>query len=164
LLSSHQEDVAADEISSQYSVPAFNIGFNEDCTLTSEGPTGADTVNVSSAVSGIPEGLVPRIATVRSPGVPSNCDAKSAPVKIPSDPGVKAAATSRLMGPKGVVLLPTTHPDVVPKLSPGPRFEKITPALAEAVIPAIRTPIAPFIGSSFELDLYRENYGYLPAF
>ena len=62
--------------------------------------------------------------------------------------GVNAAAISKVMEPKGVVLLPTTQPDVIPKLSPALRFEKITPAFADAPIPAIRIPIAILIGPS----------------
>src|SRR5215469_10201924 len=153
-LSSHQAAVEADEISSQYSVPAFNTGFNEEAILTSEGNAGAATVNVSSAASGVPEAPVTSSATVRSPGCPSNSAAKSTPVKIASDAGVNAAATSRVTDPKGVVLLPTTQPDVNVKLSPAPRFEKITSAFAGAIIPAQNKSSAPsslnrwFIGTS----------------
>src|SRR6516162_10899309 len=98
-LSSHQAAVESDEISSQYSVPAFNTGFNEDAILTSEGNADAATVNVSSAASGVPEAPVTRSATVRSPGCWSNSAAKSTPVKIASDAGVKATATSRVTDP-----------------------------------------------------------------
>src|SRR6516164_7611507 len=139
-LSSHEAAVEADEISSQYSVPAFNIGFNDEAILTSEESAGAATVNVSSAAPGVPAAPVTSSATVRSPGCSSksNSAAKSAPVKTASDAGVNAAATSRVTEPKGVVLLPTTQPEWVPKLSPGPRFEKIVPAFAHAATPAIR--------------------------
>src|SRR6201997_3407644 len=112
-LSSHHAAVEADEISSEYSVPAFKTGFNEDAILTSEGSAGVATVNVSSGASGVPEAPVTSSATVRSPGCSSNSAPKSAPVKIASDVGVNAAATSRVTDPKGVVLLPTTQPDVV---------------------------------------------------
>src|SRR5215472_13096153 len=109
-------------MSSQYCVPAFNTGFNEDAMLTSEGSAGAATVNVSSTASGVPEAPVTSSATIRSPGCPSNSTAKSAPVKIASDADVNAAATSRPTEPKGVALLPTTQPDVDLKLSPSPKF------------------------------------------
>jgi hypothetical protein len=132
-------------MSSQYSVPAFKTGFNVDCTLTSEGSIGAGTMNVSTTVSGVPDGPVVRSATARSPGWPNKYAAKSAPVKSPADIGVNAAAISKLVEPKGVVRLPTTQP-TVPKLSPGPRLEKITPAFADAAIPAIRILIAILIG------------------
>jgi hypothetical protein len=128
------------------SVPAFNTGFNEDAILTSEGSAGAATVNVSRAASGVPDAPVASSATVRSPGCPSNSAAKSTPVKIASDAGVNAAATSRVTEPKGVVLSPTTQPEVSLKLSPAPRFEKTTPAFAGVAIPAIIIPIAILIG------------------
>jgi hypothetical protein len=72
----------------------------------------------------------------------SNSAAKSAPLKIASAVGVTAAATSGVTEPKGVVLFPTTQPDVILKLSPAPRFEKITAAFAGAAIPVIGIPIA----------------------
>jgi hypothetical protein len=71
-------------------MPVFKTGLDEDCTLTSDGNVGAGTVNVSSAVSGVPEGPVPSSATVRSPGGPNKSAAKSAPVKIASDAEVNA--------------------------------------------------------------------------
>src|SRR5690348_15803372 len=128
-------------------MPAFRTGFNEDCTLTSDGNIGAGTMKVSSAVSGVPEEVVVSNATVRSPGGPNKSVAKSAPVKIAFDVNVNAEAISSVMAPNGVVLLPTTRPGV-PKLLSAPRFEKITPAFADVAIPAIKIPVAILIGPS----------------